>query len=152
MRDHLERKHRENCSFLDTEPAVANKALSDMRSLQKKLDSYVLDTIFMGGQPFSHFDRNSSKGTLYGMMLDMGESYGLHNYEPPSRSTVTRALGPYYGKLLQETKSWLQAATYLNFTVDEATDPTSRRILNLSAVVPGVSSFFLENIDLGPKK
>jgi hypothetical protein len=111
---------------------------------KQKLDSAAALAVYMGARPFALWE-----DTYMRKFIDL-LSDSL--YKPPYRQVIggellLKAYEDVRGKVL----SLLDQQATIQFILDESPDINHRRMVNLSAVVPGFGSFYLENHHVGDK-
>ncbi len=73
-------------------------------------------------------------------------------YNPPNAQSISGdLLDQEYTKLKSKVELLLQSQEKLNFVLDESPNISSRRIINISVVIPQYGSIFLSNEDVGDK-
>ena len=71
-------------------------------------------------------------------------------YTPPNRRIIGGELLDYhYESLKARIDTLIRGQETLNFVLDESPDISSRRVINLSIVVPSYGSIYLSNEDVG---
>ena len=71
-------------------------------------------------------------------------------YIPPTQTRISgELLDQQYTVVQTQVEALLQSQDKLNFVLDESPNISSRRIVNISVVIPGYGSIYLANEDIG---
>jgi hypothetical protein len=98
--------------------------------------------IFIGARPFRLWE------DLYMRDFIAAATDGL--YIPPTRTRIGgELLDQQYTAVHTQVEALLQSQDKLNFVLDESPNISSRRIVNISVVIPGYGSIYLANKDTG---
>lgn len=116
------------------------------RMTKEMWDERCYRLIFRAGLPLDHFE--PSNIDIFIAEVHAATEAGLRNYIPPSRKMVTARIEHYHEKAEHEIKALISTSEFVNFSCDETTCRAGRRIFNLSCYIPGIGSYYLENIDL----
>jgi hypothetical protein len=114
------------------------------KSKKQKLDRAASMAIYIGARPFALFDEPYMKAFIDLLSDSL--------YKTPSRHLIGgNMLDEIYKELQSKILQLLDQQKYLQFILDESPDLNHRRIINLSVVIPGYGSFYLENEHIGDR-
>jgi hypothetical protein len=132
----------------DTAPSLKRQRTLTLPSLpvaqKRRLDAMAAKAVYMGARPFQLYEESYMKEFIQAV------SDGVYN-PPNARSISGDLLDQEYTKLKGKVELLLQSQEKLNFVLDESPNISSRRIVNISVVIPQYGSIFLSNEDVGDK-
>lgn len=124
-----------------SEPAPKRQKTLDFGASSKKIvDKKLAMALFAGARPFTLFQDPN--------FLDIIEAISP-TYHPPSPSTIADSLLPQcYKSLWDDLMKEFTKLKHINLSVDETTNISGRRILNLSLLTPD-RSYYIITEDMG---
>jgi hypothetical protein len=141
MREHIQ----ERCENYQYIPGVHENTGSGPIT-RTQWDSRCLSFIYRAGLPLNWYESHHQRDFFRFIAQDLLK---LANWRPLSRNRVTSSIDQFYDIDKGLLKQWVRCQEYLNFSFDESTDNSNRRIFNTSVFIPGLGPFFLKNIDIG---
>jgi hypothetical protein len=109
---------------------------------KQKLDRAAALAIYMGAHPFTLFDDYYIRQFISLLSDSL--------YTTPNRRQISNdLLDEIYQDLQSKILSLLEQQKSLQFVLDESSDLNHHRMINISVVIPGFGSFYLENEHIG---
>jgi hypothetical protein len=139
-------RSKQQALLSDTAPSQKRQRTLTLPSLplirKRKLDAMAAKAVYMGARPFRLYEESYMKDFIQAV------SDGVYN-PPSSRLIGGDLLDQEYTSLKSKIELLLQSQEKLNFVLDESPNISSRRIVNISVVIPQYGSIFLNNEDVG---
>jgi hypothetical protein len=111
---------------------------------KEKLDSAAAMAVYIGARPFALFEELHMRRFINILSDEL--------YTPPHRHAISGdLLSVAYDEVRGKVLHLLNQQETLQFVLDESPDINHRRIVNLSVVIPGFGSFYLENYHVKDK-
>jgi hypothetical protein len=109
---------------------------------KRKLDSMAAMAVYMGARPFQLWED--------AYMRDFIITATDNLYQPPNRMLIGGdLLDQQYAEVQSKVDALIYGQDSLNFVLDESSNISSQRIVNLSIVIPQYGSIYLANENVG---